>query len=162
MIGLPPLLGGVSTYLLLRRERTDAAVGTLVVSATVFAVGLFGLVAPRVSEHQQIERLLQAAHRGERPSPLAAYGSQEPSWVFYARREIPLFCAEQPDRAAEFLRNDPERCLITTRHHFQRLESQLPPNVAILAEIPYFLRDDAVLLLGQTTYVSQAKQNKPL
>ena len=159
MIGLPPLLGGVTVFLLLRRQQTQAAVGALAVSAALFAVGLFGFVAPQVSRHQQIERLLQVANRGERPSPLAAYGSQEPSWVFYAKREIPLFRAEDSDRAMEFLREAPERCLITTRHHFQRLESQLPPNVAILSQIPYFLRNDAILLLGRTPYTAQTEQH---
>ena len=150
LLGAIPLVGGLATSELLRRQRVGLAIPLLSVTATLFTVGLFGIVAPQVSHHQQIDRLLQLADRGARPAPLGSYGSQEPSWVFYADRAISAFGGEQPQRAVEFLKGDPQRCLITTQQHFRQLQPQLPASVLILGRVPYFLRDDWLLLLGSS------------
>ncbi len=154
LLGLIPLVGGMAMWNRIRRNAPAATVRILAVSAALFIVGLFGFVAPRIGRHQQIEGLLRLAQADGHPASIAAFGSQEPSWVFYAKRVIPLIPEEQTQRAAAFLQADPTRFLITTTRHLPQLESQLPPGVVVRGRIPYFLRKDSILLLGRAPVTS--------
>jgi hypothetical protein len=160
LLGLVPLVGGMAMWSSVRRGVPAATVRILAISAALFIVGVFGLVAPRVGRHQQIEGLLRLARADGHPAPIAAFGSQEPSWVFYAKRSIPLIPAEESRRAARFLRTGPDRFLITTTHHLSQLESRLPPDVVVRGKIPYFLRNDSILLLGRAPVTSQRARSE--
>jgi 4-amino-4-deoxy-L-arabinose transferase-like glycosyltransferase len=150
VVGLIPLLGAAVCFMLVRQNRRLASAAGFAAMAAVLATTLFGLVAARVDRHQTSHHLLAAVGRyGDANTAVACYGSQEPSWIFYARRSLPLIPASRPDEAKAFLAADPDRLVITTDKHYQQLKAELPADVVVLDQTPYFLRRQTLLLLGR-------------
>jgi 4-amino-4-deoxy-L-arabinose transferase-like glycosyltransferase len=146
-IGLIPVCGGTIMLVQCLRHRIPAAMRQLAISAVAWTIGLFGLVAPRVSDHQQFEQLLVHAARDAEQVSLMSYGVHEPSWVFYAGQPIRFLPADAVSEAAEQLRKE-QILLITSEPYHARLLTELPPDVQVLAEVPYFLRSERLLLIG--------------
>ena len=67
LLGVIPLAGGLMMYRQLQQQRVPAAVHWLAGTAVAFCIALFGLVAPQVSRHQQIQGLLELATQHGRP-----------------------------------------------------------------------------------------------
>lgn len=156
LLGVIPLAGGLMMYRQLQQQRVAAAVHWLAGSAVAFCIALFGWVAPQVSRHQQIHGLLELAAQHGRPAPLASYGSPEPSWIFYASRPVALLPIEAPERAVRFMQQDPGHRLLTTGRNYRRLAPCLPESVRVVGRIPYFLKDDSVLLLANVVAPGEA------
>ena len=156
LIGLIPLAGGVACVGLVLVRSFRSASGVLALTAVSFATLLFAVATDRIDHHQQNHRLLQAVFSRTSQPQLAAYKVLEPSWVFYGGHRIREFNAVTPHaprqpahEAAAFLANDPQAFLITTEQKATELTALLPPHIAILERIPYFLkRNQHLVLLG--------------
>jgi 4-amino-4-deoxy-L-arabinose transferase-like glycosyltransferase len=160
LVGLILLVGGIACELSFRRCQLGAGLQRLAVTALAFIVALFGWVAPRVSEHQQIEQLLRNARRLDPQAPMASWAVHEPSWVFYAGRSVPLLANGDADRALNVLERQ-RGFLITSGAHYEQLKQRIGPHGVICDEIPYFLRNDDLLLISPPTKVARHSVPRP-
>ena len=103
-------------------------------------------------QYQQIDQLLVRALPASEHQ-LASYATQEPSWVFYAGRTVKLFRRDERSQAIDHLTSQPGSCLITTQQHFDTLRPQLPATVHIVDRVPYFLKDEELVLVRHAELV---------
>jgi 4-amino-4-deoxy-L-arabinose transferase-like glycosyltransferase len=149
-IGLILLCGGAACLASFRRWQFTAGMMRLSITSLCFIVAIFGWVAPRVSRHQQINRLLAVAQQLDANAPLASYGVHEPSWVFYAGRTIPLLPGHDPAAVQQLLGRQ-RGLLITTPAHYDRLRAKVPLDATVLSEVPYFLKGQQLVLVGASS-----------
>jgi 4-amino-4-deoxy-L-arabinose transferase-like glycosyltransferase len=147
--GLILLVGGWGCWRSFAKQAWMRGMQCLATTSCVFTIALFALIAPAISEHQQITRLFAATNPQVSPR-FASYGVHEPSWVFYAGTNVPFWHADEVEQVEEWLA-DPAHCLITTRHHLEQLREALRHPVRELDQIAYFLRDDHLVLIGATS-----------
>jgi len=177
-IGLIPLAGALVASFFQRRQRIPQAAWTVAVTAVAFTTALFGWAAPRVDRHQQNHILLAAVERAGGNPRVGAFGRLEPTWIFYGGRpidELTLDASESDNgraglwkpkprpSAAEFFGQGDDRFIITTDRRWDQLRAALPPQAAIVAECPLFLRRERLLLVGTTPPVTRtADSNREL
>ena len=162
LVGLLPLLGALLALRFQRSERYLAAARTFAVTAVAFTTAMFGWAVLRVDRHQQNQRLLAEIDRAGGNPQVGAFGRLEPTWVFYGGRPIDELTLDpavataptgpwKPKRrplAADFFGAGRDRFIITSDRHWDRLRAWLPPQAAVLAECPLFLRRERLLLIG--------------
>ncbi|MCA9152633.1 MAG: glycosyltransferase family 39 protein, partial [Planctomycetales bacterium] len=146
IIGLIPAIGGTLMWKHLRAERFDAGFRVAGGTAILLSLAIWGLVVPQVSRHQEISKLLERTRHEQSDSPIASLGVHEPSWIFYAGRTIPLLDPTETQVAAEIL-NQPGGQLIVSRSMYEQSLQQLPVDVSVRKAVPYFLKDEQLLLL---------------
>jgi 4-amino-4-deoxy-L-arabinose transferase-like glycosyltransferase len=151
VIGVIPLLTAIVCWLALRSGKTTVAARSFAGGAAVFVVVLFGIVTGQVSRHQQSLVLLdEIASRSEQAS-IASFGCLESTWVYYAGQPIRELPAGRTNGAAsDFVRENPEPFILTTDRSLAALQAQLPDDFGVLAEVPYFLKKDRLVLVGRT------------
>jgi 4-amino-4-deoxy-L-arabinose transferase-like glycosyltransferase len=147
LIGLMPLAGGVFCLGLSAVRNYRAAAGVFGATATAFATLIFALGAQQVDRHQTSDVILNAIQANSPHPRIASYKILEPSWVFYGGNPI-AEVSSQPERLAPFLAGQPDSFLITTASRLPEIETQLPPEVRVLARTKRFLKEDELLLLG--------------
>ncbi|MCO6454039.1 MAG: glycosyltransferase family 39 protein [Pirellulaceae bacterium] len=171
--GLIPLVGASVCLWLLARSRWQATTIGFAATALAMVTVLFGWCTARVDQHRGTERLL-AAMREDPEAEIGALGCLEPSWVFYAGRSIrELRLPQSPgtsqtqavvDSAAagsgkvpvkrpqldvdQYLAGGAHRYVITTDRVLQRWP-KLPEGVEVVAELPYFLEQERLLVLAR-------------
>lgn len=166
LLGAIWIAGGISSLLALRRKQKLGYVGAVATAAWVFAVGLFGVAAVRVSAHQQfpyLARILRTldAQLGV-SAEIVAYDCLEPSWVFYTGRPIRFLPAGQKSELLAAL-TDGHLCVLTSRKRFQELRESLPQGTAPIAAVPYFLKKDGeILLVASPRVVAAMSRNMEL
>jgi 4-amino-4-deoxy-L-arabinose transferase-like glycosyltransferase len=150
LLGLVPLAAAGLCCFLMEFGRTAAAARVFAAGAVLFTTAIFGYGAVRADRHQQSHLLLEAiATQSDNPH-LGSYGCLEPSWVFYARRPIRELDREQLTGAeAGFLAAE-DAFVITTRRHLEEIAADLPAGTHLVAEAPYFLRDEQLVVLART------------
>jgi 4-amino-4-deoxy-L-arabinose transferase-like glycosyltransferase len=170
-IGLVPLLTAGIGWMVLRHYGPKPAARCFAVGAVLFTAALFALGAARVGRHQKFETIVAAIHLRSNHPEIGGLGPIEPSWVFYAGRQIdPVFAPQLDPNVSEdlvttgvartkiwqpkpliniwhFLGESPDRFVITTGQILDRL-GPLPENVEVLAETPYFLKRERLVLLS--------------
>ena len=96
----------------------------------------------------------------------------EPTWIFYGGRPIdeltldadalratgPWKPKPRPP-AAEFFGQGQDRFIITTDRRWNQLRAALPPQAAVLAECPLFLRRERLLLVGVAPPAARTAQS---
>lgn len=155
LLGLIPMLGAVVGGLLLRRFRWDWAIRAFALTAILFACGLFGFASQGVSRHQRNDALFRAARAVSAAPQFAAYGRFEPSWVFYARQPVRMLSRKEAPAVGRFLSEDGDRFVVMAERDWRAIRSSLPPEAAVLAQVPYFMRRDQLLLIGRQRNPSQ-------
>lgn len=159
-LGVIWLVGSVVAMLALGRGQRIGYAGALATTASLFALGAFGVAAARVSRHQQIDELT-ACLKSLTPNPhVASYDCLEPSWVFYLGRPITFIPASNTQELVDFLGKGDSACVLTTRDRYERIRSTIPADVAVVAEIPYFLRDKQLVLLGGKEVLARWKPTR--
>jgi 4-amino-4-deoxy-L-arabinose transferase-like glycosyltransferase len=152
VVGFIPLLGAGACWVLLRRNRMQAAVLSYAAAAAAFSLGVFAFAGPQVDESRvELQLLDTIAARSEQPE-IFALGGLEPSWVFYARRPIPGIHIgdDRPDNHREALHDDSGNTyVLTTDERYEQLRDELPPDLVVLDRRPRFLREGEMLLLGR-------------
>ncbi len=157
VVGGIPLVGGLISLIAMRQDYRSIAMTVFSTSATALVITLFAFVAPRVSQHQQIDKMLAFIDASTSPR-VATYATHEPSWVFYAGQTVPFFRSEDRERVQNYLAERPHHYLITTRDRYEDLRPQLTTEVEILREIPYFLRKQNLLLLGRAASTADRRE----
>jgi 4-amino-4-deoxy-L-arabinose transferase-like glycosyltransferase len=153
LIGLVPLIAAATATLAVRHGRRQTALTSLAAGAVAMSVGLFAVVAARVDRHQKSDVLLATIYRQSAEPRLAAFGCLEPSWVFYAARPVeelawPGVVDGERTAVDQFLAGGANRYVITTRRHLAQIEPYLPADVAVLEDVPYFLKKDRLVVVG--------------
>jgi len=162
LIGLIPLLGALLALRFQRTQRYPAAARTFAITAVAFTTAIFGWAVFRVDRHQQNQVLLAAIDRAGGHPQVGAFGRLEPTWVFYGGRPIAELTLDPAVAAApngpwkpksrplapDFFGTGQDRFIITTDRRWDELRAALPPQAAVLAECPLFLRRERLLLIG--------------
>jgi 4-amino-4-deoxy-L-arabinose transferase-like glycosyltransferase len=169
LLGLTPVAGGIACMGLAFVRNYRAAAGVFGAAAVAFATLLFAVGAERADRHQLNHLLFQAIHaRSPRPQ-IAAYKILEPSWVFYGGQPVREFggatheAAQSGARqAAAFLTESPHAFLITTQQRRKDLESLLPPDIVVLQRVPYFLKDEELVVLHRSHHHPTLSSHTPL
>lgn len=167
LIGLVPLCGSAGCWWLMKQEHRRSSLVTLAATATLMVALAFGWVAERVSRHQRNGELLQAIERQGDKVRVASFGLLEPTWVFYGERpvhEISLsgerewlggwiekdrrWQPKSPLGVRDLAASREKWVVIVKDEHSRRLRAELPADYEVLARVPYFLKEDDLVLLG--------------
>jgi hypothetical protein len=173
-IGLVLLCGAGGCAWLMYRNGAAHAAHLFAMTATTFTVLMFGFITVEVDRHQQSQVLFDEIARRSPDPQIGSYGCLESTWVFYSRRPIhELLPPANATPAKEgvtlppprqdvwkrkpgieirsFLSHDSETFVITTRRSLLSIEAHLPADIEVLAETPYFLKKESLVLLGRKT-----------
>jgi 4-amino-4-deoxy-L-arabinose transferase-like glycosyltransferase len=163
VLGLVPLAAAVACFLLMQRGNHLAAAQVFAVSAVALMAAAFGYGAARADRHQQSHQLLEAiAARSEHPH-IGAFGCLEPSWVFYSGHPVRELEPEQlTDQERGFFSRGSDAFVITTRERLEEVQDALPDTVRVLAEVPYFMRNQQLVLLGHANALADERMQTPL
>jgi 4-amino-4-deoxy-L-arabinose transferase-like glycosyltransferase len=170
LVGLIPLLGALVAIRFERKQQFLAAAQTVAVTAVVFTATMFGWGVLRVDRHQQNQLLLTMVERAGGHPRIGAFGRLEPTWVFYGGRPIDELTLDPTAAAAatgpwkpkprplapNFFGSGQDRFIITTDRSWNQLRATLPPQAAVLAECPLFLRRERLLLIGVAPRTAEA------
>lgn len=190
-MGLVLIVSGAVCWHLVRRAQYQRMAGTFAVGAVAFTALLMAVLTQRVDSHQQNHELLAAiyartAQTGAAAPQVGYYGSLEPSWVFYGtapltnlasigEHNLPAPEVSQVGNTTrwqprtrvpidEFLAASADHYAITTRDHWETLQTKLGSDITLLAETPYFMKKRAALVvIGRkpTQAVSTAERVLP-
>ena len=149
VFGVVPLIAAAGGYFFASRGRPISSAATLATCAALLPLIAFGYIAPRVSQHQPVERLLQHIAASSHQPALAAHRTREPSWVFYSGQPIPTIGHRNRREIETFLQN-PDAFLITSQRAVEGLECHFPPDVKVIARERAFLRDHNLVVIGRT------------
>ena len=169
LIGLVPVIGAAIAFALLRRGRPMAASVGLAAMAVTFSTIAFGFVLVRVGGRDEYRAVFAAIERRSANPNIGSFDGVEPSWVFYANRQIqpltptgPAPVSEwkiTPIPAVEFFAQDQDRFIITTEDGWKWLRKSLPADATLLAESPRFLSTGRWLLIGHESTVAAARSH---
>lgn len=174
-VGLIPLTGALVAFFFQRRQCFPQAACSVAVTAVAFTTALFGWAAMRVDRHQQNHVLWAAINRAGGTPRIGAFGRLEPTWIFYGGRPIEELRLDAPlpessragtwkpkpcPPAAEFFGLGQDRFIITTDRCWDQLRAVLPPQAAVLAECPLFLRRERLLLVGTSPPAAQTARTE--
>ena len=146
------MTAAAACWRLVARGNTVLAAQAFAAGAVLLTVGVFSLGTARADRHQHSDVLLSAIRERSRRPEIATLGRLEPSWVFYAGQ--PLRAVEADEIAGGehgFFAPGRERFVITTREVLEGLDLELPQDVGVLAEAPYFLKRERLVVLGRFT-----------
>jgi hypothetical protein len=154
-LGLIPLAGGVACLGLVAARSYRPAAAALAATAISFVTMLFAIGTERIDRHQTAHQLWTAIYARSANPQIASYKVLEPSWVFYGGQFIREFGSAphtaSKDNVAAHLAHSPDAFVITTEKRLTELSNGLPPNVAVIASAPYFLKQ------GETIVVLRAE-----
>jgi len=167
-VGLIPMISGLVCLFFLHGQRIDHALRCFT-AAAVLMVGLtFGVIAPLVSSQRQFDLVLKEIDSRTSHPILGQFMSLEPSWVFYSSSTIyPIHLGksdhlsqEEPAgvvpfrhrsrRLPDFLSEDRNHFVLMRRDAFGLVEQALPPGTGILKEVPGFLNEQPLILVGHS------------
>ncbi len=166
-VGLIPIVAAAISLICMRLKRADAAARSFALGAFLFVWVSFSFVSAQVDSTQRFHELLsQLRSRSENPR-LAHYQVLEPSWVFYAESTIePVHVGESDapgkqgkrggqvwvrhasHEVRQYLQQSHDNYVLTTRTHYERIRGELPTGISVVAETPYFLKDESIVALG--------------
>jgi len=147
-VGLTLPIGAAICLVCIEFQRRTAAAAVFVTTGMVFCATVFGYGATRVDRYQEVDRLLAARNLRTDHPRLASYRCLEPSWVFYCNQRIHEFGGDSRG-VLQFLRADADNLVITTDRHLAELQAEHSRDIQVLAEVPYFMKKDRLVLLGR-------------
>lgn len=151
VLGLIPLLGGIAAWWAAEQGKQQRAAWSVGVTALLMSPAIFALAADEIDDHRHIEQLVSTLY-GEQSIhevDVICFSSSEASWVFYAGQPIePYF--RPKDAVQELLRLSPQqqpRVLMTTSRNLKYLEPHLPTEGITFSRLPYFMRQQEIVIL---------------
>jgi 4-amino-4-deoxy-L-arabinose transferase-like glycosyltransferase len=159
LIGVSPLLIGLIALSFAGRQMLRAFASSIAIAACAITLSVFGFATPRISARQHITDLLGTAQTTERPAHLASFAVHEPSWVFYANREVPFLTTDRESEAINFLRYA-DTALITTRSEYNRIRERLPMGATTIAESEYFLKPNNLVLISRLVPSAKSSESR--
>jgi hypothetical protein len=87
----------------------------------------------------------------------------EPSWVFYSGKQVRNLGPDTTNKydrriVHRFLSEDEDHFLIVPRSRLAEISDQIPAEVSVLAEVPYFLKRDQLVIVGYPAQVHTASR----
>jgi 4-amino-4-deoxy-L-arabinose transferase-like glycosyltransferase len=161
LIGLIPLATAASCWRLIRRGNVALAAPAFAAGAVLLTTSIFSYGAARADRHQHSDVLLQAVRRQSDDPNLAYLGLAEPSWVFYAGKPIREVAAEQLSETGGFFAQGHNGFVITSRTVLDSLQVELPQGVQVLAEVPYFMKPERLVVLGRPSKPAEIMVHAP-
>jgi 4-amino-4-deoxy-L-arabinose transferase-like glycosyltransferase len=157
LVGLIPLTTAAICFWLLGRGNTPLAAQAFAAGAVLLTTAIFSYGTARADRHQHSDVVLHAIReRSDRPE-IATLGRQEPSWIFYAGQPIGSIDAQALAAGEDgFFAPGRDAFVITSRDVLDEQKVDLPEGVQVLAEVPYFLRSDRLVLLGRPSEPAHA------
>ena len=148
-LGIIPAAGGVVALICWRLNWPERAAASLVASSALLVLGIFALGAHVADRHQESHRLLAPLRHSAGPIQVASFKVLEPSWVYYGRRPIRELAGPRAGAAA-FLAAGPDRYLITSERHWERIRQQGGvEGVIVLVKTHRFLKGEPLVLVGR-------------
>ncbi|MBA2113911.1 ArnT family glycosyltransferase [Bremerella alba] len=149
LVGLLLVVGGSLAWWRKSQENYQQAFRVFAVTSMLFVVGLFSVVAQRVSDQQEISQLLADIQETEPDARLCSFGVSEASWVFYARQPVKFIPNDPADLQAEFAAA-PNTVVLTTPEKLEELPPELRTQLTEVAQAPYFLKQYPLIALRPT------------
>lgn len=146
IVGVVLVLGGCLAWWWKTKREIPKAFGAFAVMATLFGVGMFALVAQRVSDHQAIGRLLAKIEQAAPEATLCSFGVSESSWVYYARQPVKFVPAGAEDLERQFSHGE-NTIVLTTPEKLDELPDSVRSQLVEVAREPYFLKDYPLIAL---------------
>ncbi|MEM9410149.1 MAG: hypothetical protein AAGA30_03490, partial [Planctomycetota bacterium] len=180
VLGLIPVVGGAIAVAYQWRGSATYANFSMVGTAFVFCIFMFGIGTVAVDSTRETETLLSEIQKTNGEG-LATYHCLESSWVFYADQPIHELHQGQklPSTPTSIARNEfwkrkpvvmpedfvaakPNASFITTDDRVAELLSRLPSDFRVKKEVNFFLKSDQKLVLIQrvgTASVAKSASN---
>ena len=177
VIGTVPLAAGLFCIWAVYGERQAHAAWCFAGSAAVFLVLVFAIAADRVDRYQVQDRLWAAIDANSAMPRVTAFACLEPSWVFYSGHAIDEISHEQvgpthspwinngdrwspknPVSISDLLKGSQDPFVITTGHQLGRVQKLLPADFQVLESVPFFLKDERLVLLGRPKSAAMARR----
>ncbi|PQO25415.1 hypothetical protein C5Y96_24040 [Blastopirellula marina] len=146
LVGLLLVVGGGLAWWRKSQQNYQQAFRVFAVTSMLFIVGVFAVIAQRVSDQQQIGRLLADIEAAEPEAQLCSFGVSESSWVFYARQSV-KFIPEDPDELQAEFADGPNMVVLTTPEKLAELPPELREQLKEVAQAPYFLKQYPLIAL---------------
>jgi 4-amino-4-deoxy-L-arabinose transferase-like glycosyltransferase len=152
-LGAVLAVGGIACLAFIELNRTTAALRCFTVTAPVFCLFLFAVLAVQFDRHQPSPTIAKAIQQNAVGSPqVAQFGYFRPSLVYYSDTRVEP-CKTVPS-VIEFLNRSDNSFLVTTETHYNRLAAELPGDVLVLDREPEFPRAGTVIVLGRQPKVA--------
>ena len=181
VLGLFPLATGILGWLMMRSKNENTRMTMVVgsgLAAALLAVGLLGVGAGEVGRQNRMP--LADSIRQQTGAQVATYGCLESSWVYYSEKPIVELRTDghqdasanrqlekrnfwdrkprlSPQQFAD--RSGEQGLIITTARHWQTLKPKLPAGWKVFDEGDWFMKDEQLLLIGNTESRSVANQS---
>ncbi|MFN3152373.1 ArnT family glycosyltransferase [Bremerella sp.] len=149
LVGLLLVVGGGIAWWRKSQQNYQQAFRVFGFTSMLFVVGLFSVIAQRVSDQQQISRLLSDIQATEPGASLCSFGVSEASWVFYARQPV-KFIPDDPSELQAVFGDDPHAVVLTTPEKLATLPPELQGQLTEVAQAPYFLKQYPLIALRPT------------
>ncbi|RCS54317.1 glycosyltransferase family 39 protein [Bremerella cremea] len=146
IVGVVLVIGGCLAWWWKSKSDLPKAFGAFATMATLFVVGLFALVAQRVSDHQSIDRLLTKIDQATPGASLCSFGVSEASWVYYAGQPVKFVPEGAEDLEREFSQGG-NTIVLTTPEKLEELPGFVRSQLVEVAREPYFLKDYPLIAL---------------
>ncbi len=146
LLGLVLIVGGGLAWWRKSQGNTQQAFRVFATASMLFVLGLFAVVAQRVSNHQAIGQLLAEIESANPDAQLCSFGVSEASWVFYARQPVKFIPSDPADLQREFA-VDRGTILLTTPEQLELLPPEMRSQLQEVAQAPYFLKDYPLIAL---------------
>ena len=159
IVGVVLVVGGGLAWWWKTTSDLPKAFGAFALMATLFVVGLFGLVAQRVSDHQAIGRLLAKIDQAVPEATLCSFGVSEASWVYYARQPVKFVPQAAEDLEREFSQGG-NTIVLTTPEKLAELPESVRGQLVEVAREPYFLKDYPLIALRPSTELVETATRK--
>ncbi|QDU97039.1 ArnT family glycosyltransferase [Lignipirellula cremea] len=147
LFGLVPLLAGIGAIVCFERGLPRLGAGALALAAPLLVLLVFSLGLPEVDRHRSPQQLVDMAR--SRQGQFMAYGTLEPSWVYYTGHPIPHFDAGKLDEAIERMRASEDPVVIMHQADYERVRKQLPADAVVIAEANRFLKEEKLVLVAR-------------
>jgi hypothetical protein len=152
LVGLIPLVGGLAAIFLQSRSAANRVIAVVNATAILLSVSLFAGAAVSASRHHNSAALVELSRENGRVQ-LATFAHPESSVVYYAFDRVQQLT--DPADVERFFERAPDAYLITNSERWEELQSHLPPDIAVVARQPRFLKGGEVLLVRRSTEGSQ-------
>jgi 4-amino-4-deoxy-L-arabinose transferase-like glycosyltransferase len=155
-LGLILVSGGIACMILAERKQMAAALKCFAVTAPVFSLGLFAVLAVKIDRLQPCPSIAESIHRYASEPHVAQFGFFRPSLIYYSDTRVEA-CKTVPS-ISEFLDRNHDSFVVTTEAHYNKLAAQLPANIVVLDRAPEFPRAGNVVLLGRQPKIAAREE----
>lgn len=165
VVCLIPVVAAIVGFVLLRHQRTPAALSVCAASFLMFNLIATSFVAPRVSPFQTSPRIADQlsrmqASRGNEKVQFATFRYTKPNLVFYLGQPIPVL--ETPQAALDFAEQSTQHFLVLPEQEYDALRDRLPSDFTVIHREPKFMHPDLMVVVVGRSSESLRTARQPL